>query len=76
MKKNSSKSKASTYHLLVYVEGCCTKLKKFRTIKSLNDFVLEFQSEHFANTDDNWIDYAVTHIDGEILIYDETVAVE
>jgi hypothetical protein len=80
MKKTSKKSKVSKvskFHLLMYVEGCTPKIKKFISIKALNDFVLEFEAEYGREEfGDNWIDYAVTDVTGKVLPYSHDVAVE
>jgi hypothetical protein len=77
-KVNKSKSsKSSKFYLLDYVEGCTSKVKKFKTLKALNEFVLDFQAQ-YPNTreGDNWINYAVTNIAGEVIPYDNSVTVE
>lgn len=60
------------FHILYLIEGCSPKLRKFKTIKALKAFVEGFEKKHKGH-DDYWIDYAVTNVTGEILIYDESV---
>lgn len=62
------------YHLVVYVEKCGTKLKKFKSLTAMKSFVTRFKNKHKdpARQGDNWIDYTITHISGGIKIYPES----
>jgi hypothetical protein len=61
------------FHLVYYVADSTAYLKKFKTIKALNEFVLEFQSQHLDPMDGYWIDFAVTNVTGDILHYEENI---
>lgn len=63
-------------HLLVYVQDCSSRLKTFTSIKDLNNFVLNFTAETADNTDDNWIDFVVTNIAGDIHPYDSSIRID
>lgn len=69
------KTKKTKFHLLVYSENCSIKLKKFSTIKAMDKFIEDFLHEHpdYA-VGDNWIDYKVTNVTGEVTIYDSSVS--
>jgi len=53
------------YHLVIYIESCNQKLKKFKTISSMNKFIEKFMKNR-PNTDDYWIDLTITNINGKI----------
>lgn len=65
-----SRKRPEPYHLLVYVEGCGTKLKKFNSLPAMKGFITKFKKKHPDNnrSGDNWIDYTVTNIAGNIEI--------
>lgn len=65
------------YHLLHYVEGCSPRTKKFKTLKALKQFILDFQRNYGINPrGDNWLDYSVTNITGDVQVYDPSVRLE
>jgi hypothetical protein len=74
MKKKAKKTKKTPkFHLCVYVEDCGTKIKKFSTVKALNDFVLDFTAQYPDQREgDNWIDYVVTGVTGEIHVWEHS----
>lgn len=71
MKSKKKTKKQKVFHLLRYVVRCSPKIKKFKTIKAMNDFILEFEATK-PNSDDYWVDFAVTNIHGEALALDDT----
>lgn len=60
------------YHLLAYTEGTQIKLRKFATKGGLHAFVTKFKKKHPdpERSGDNWIDYVVYDVKGEIKIHD------
>lgn len=73
MKKKSKLPKKAKFHLCVYVEDCGTKIKKFSTLKALNDFILDFTAQHPNQSEgDNWIDYVVTNVTGQIHLWEHS----
>lgn len=63
----------SKFHALVYVENCTPKIKKFKTLRALKTFVTKFENKYPDpdKTGDNWIDYHVTNIEGEVVFYSQ-----
>lgn len=82
MKKKSKVkkiAKAKLYNLLVYVEDNSTKIKKFDTAEELGEFVDNFNKEYpdYADSSsDNWTDFAITDIQGEIYFFTDGIKVE
>lgn len=75
--QKSIKKQSKPYHLLRYVEDCSPKTKLFKSLKSLNLFIYDFQAEYgIESRGDNWIDYSVTNITGDVHIYDPSAALE
>lgn len=73
MKKSKKPAKKAKFHLCVYVESCGTKIKKFSDIKALKKFILQFSAEYPNQQEgDNWIDYVVTNITGDIHVFDHS----
>lgn len=67
------KKKNKKFHLVAYVEGCSSKIRKFTTVKAMNEFILEFTAEFpDQKTGDNWIDFVVTHVDGAIHVFENS----
>lgn len=65
------------YHLLQYVEGSSPKTKLFKSLKALNEFTKKFQARYGIDfRGDNWLDYSVTNITGNVNIYDPSVTLE
>jgi len=63
-----NKKSKKPYHLLYYVVGCSPKMKKFNTINGLNTFIKEFKKTYpHQEQGDNWVDFYVTNITGEIV---------
>lgn len=62
------------FHILRYVEDTSPVLKKFTTVKALNEFVAKFQKKHKEPYSGWWVDYAVFNItDKQFVSYDSTV---
>lgn len=86
MKKKANKKSdkkvsknAKEYNILVYVEDCSIKIKKFDTAKEMGKFIDKFNKENpdYANpSSDNWIDYCVTGITGDIHFFTDGITVE
>lgn len=60
------------FHLLVFSETCQIKLKKFKSVSALRGFVTKFQKK-YPDKDrkgDNWIDYIVWNVAGDVEIVD------
>lgn len=62
------------YHLLVYVEGSSTKLKKFKSLSTMKGFITKFRKKHPDpdRNGDNWIDFTVKNISGAIEVFPES----
>lgn len=79
IKKANKKSKNNTYSLLLYVENNSPKLKKFSTNKELGEFIDDFNRkypDYMLNESDNWIDFCVTDIKGDIHFFCDGIEVE
>lgn len=60
-----------------YVENCSPRIKKFKTLKAMNEFIKTFQKKHGINfRGDNWLDYSATYVTGNLKIYDPSVTFE
>lgn len=64
------------YHLLQYTENCSPKVRKFTSIKALENFVKNFNKKYDVSEGDNWIDYSVYNVTGELKVRDPSVIVE
>ena len=64
------------FHLLVYVQDCCTRMKKFKDIGDMQKFVDRFHKQHKSNLQDNWVDYFVTDIAGTVVIVDDSLRMD
>jgi hypothetical protein len=76
-KKNTKTPKV--YHLLVYVEKCETKVKKFKTLQDLGVFIDSFLKRHpdYADTySDYWLDYSITNVSGEVNFFTDNMRVQ
>lgn len=70
--------KKKPYNLLVYVEKCETKLKKFKTTKEMGKFIdeyLKLHPEYTSEYSDYWIDYAIENISGKITFFTDGLKV-
>ena len=77
IKKNDNKNEE--YSLLHYVEGCSPKLKRFSSSKEMGKFVDEFYKkypDYMEEYSDNWVDFAITGIKGEVHFFTDGLAVE
>ena len=71
--------KVKPYHLLVYIEDCSTKIKKFASTDDMGKFIDDFYKKYPNYADlgsDNWVDYAVTNVTGEVHFFTDGVGVE
>jgi hypothetical protein len=50
------------YHMVFYVDNSTPRFKKFKTIKSMNQFIMNFKHDPGNGY---WIDYSITNITGE-----------
>jgi hypothetical protein len=80
MKKKKAKAKSNKpYHLLVYIEKCSTKMKKFDTKEEMGRFVDDFNKKHPDYADqysDYWVDYAITDVSGDIHFFTDSMRVK
>lgn len=63
--------KGKKFHVLKYVENSAPKLKKFTTLKSLNEFILQFSAIYAASSEDNWVDFVITNVHGDVIQIDD-----
>lgn len=78
-KKTKTVKKNEPYHLLMYVDDCSPKIKRFENTKDMEKFVLEFQKEnpdHLAVESGSWIDYAVFDVTGKVSFFTDGIKVE
>ncbi len=78
MKKKASK-KNQEYSLLYYVERCSPKLKRFSSPKEMGEFIDAFYKKYTDYTDpysDNWIEFGITGIKGEVHFFTDGLEVE
>ena len=64
--------KIKPYHLLVYSEDGAMKMRRFASEKELGEFVDIFFKLHpdYADEDsDNWIDFAITNVIGDVVSF-------
>lgn len=68
------KKTPEVYQLLVYSENCQVKLRKFDTKAALHKFIVKFRKKYpdKEREGDNWIDFAVYDVCGEVKIHDES----
>ena len=64
------------YHICYYVENNSHRLKKFKTLKALREFVEDFESTVRLHEDTHWIDFTVENITGTLSIYEESLELE
>ena len=83
MKKTKKLTKTTKtekeYHLLMYVEDCQSKIKKFNSTKKMGEFIDQFlkdNPDYASNLSDNWIDYTVTNITGDVHFFTDSMKVE
>lgn len=63
------KNKIKPYHLLVYVEDSNLKIKKFKTTRSMGEFMDKFLKNHpdyASNSGDSWLEFSVTNVTGGV----------
>lgn len=78
MKKKVSK-KGEPYHLLVYVLDSSSKIKRFDSTLEMGKFIDDFYKKYPDYLDtysDNWIDYTITGITGEVFFFTNGLEVE
>lgn len=77
VKKSGNKS-GDVYHILMYVENCTPKIKKFKTTDELGKFVDAFNKQYpdYASVDSGyWVDFCVTGIAGDIHFFTDGIEV-
>lgn len=78
-KKNTKKSvNKDVYHILMYVENCSPKMKKFKTTEELGKFVDTFNKKYpdYAAMDSGyWTDFAITGITGDLHFFTDGIKV-
>lgn len=70
------KKKNKTYQLLVFIEDCSMKMKKFDTKEEMGKFVADFHKKypgHLAIDSGYWIDYCIFDVSGEIVFFTDGV---
>ena len=53
------------FHLVHYVKDCESRIRTYSSKKKLDNFVKKFKTN-----DDNWIDFTITDINGNLNILD------
>lgn len=73
-----NKPKIKHLHLLVYVENCSTRIKKFHSDRSMKTFITKFLNRTKSYRDDNWIDFTVisNNANTELIIYNQDIPLE
>lgn len=77
MKKKTEANKP--YNLLVYVENCSTKMKKFDSTDKMGKFVEKFQKkypDHLAIDSGYWIDHCIMGVTGPIHFFTDGIEVK
>lgn len=72
-------NKSKNYHLLYYVVDSTPKFKKFTTKESMGKFIDKFNKDHpdYLSMDSgDWIDFAITDVQGEIHFFTDGLEVE
>jgi hypothetical protein len=65
--RKTMKTKKKPYHLAMYVENCCPKVKKFTDKNKLNKFVTDYVTKYpdsQASETGFWMDYVIMDIMG------------
>ena len=78
MKKKASK-KGEPYRLLMYVLDASPKVKRFDSTLEMGKFVDDFYKEHpdyLSLHSDNWIDFSVTGVTGEVFFFTDGLEIE
>lgn len=78
MKKTKTKSKKE-HCILSYIEGSDTKLKKFTSTEKMGKFVDDFYKKYpnYASYEsDNWIDFAITGVSGDVFFFTDGLKLE
>jgi acyl-CoA hydrolase len=73
------KKVSKPYNLLMYTVDASPKIRKFKTEKAMGEFIDEFYRQHPDHADqysDNWIDYAVTEVTGEVHFFTDGLKVQ
>jgi hypothetical protein len=76
MKKTN---KIEKHHLLMYVEDCSPKIKKFYSTEKMSDFIEKFQKkhpDHLASDSGWWIDYCVMDVSGPVHFFCDGIKVK
>ena len=79
MAKKKTTKKNKTYNALVYVEDASTKVRTFSTKEAMGKFMDTFLKEHPDYADkysDDWLDFAITDISGDITFFTDGMKVE
>ncbi len=77
MKKTTKAPKS--YHLLVYVEDCTQKVKKFDSTKALDSFMAKFLKKYPPSQPqygDSWLDYSILDVTGSVNFFDKGMELE
>lgn len=59
------------YHLVKYVYNSEPRLRTFKTLKAMNQWVSTYTKKHVDPENGYWIDFSITGITGEITILDD-----
>jgi hypothetical protein len=71
------KKKSKKFHMVHYVEDCSAKIRTFRKLKDVTNFIDEFYDKYpDQENGDNWIECVVTGIAGSIFNFDPSIKVE
>jgi hypothetical protein len=79
MKNKKSAKKTDSFNLLVYVEKCSPKMKKFESEREMGEFIDNFYKtypDYMSSDSDYWIDFAVTGVTGEVHFFTDGVELE
>jgi len=77
--KKTVKKTTKSYNLLMYVENCTPKLKKFADMKDMQAFVEDFHKQYpeaEASTSGYWVDYVITDIKGKVYFFTDGISLE
>lgn len=72
------KKAVAPYHILVYIEKCEQRIKKFKTEKEMGKFIDNYYKLHPEYADkysDYWVDFAVTNISGDVHFFTDSLKV-
>lgn len=54
------------FHVVAYVQEYTPKLRKFNTLKAMEEWIDEFNETASKNPGDSWVDFKITNVTGAI----------